>query len=264
MAQKFFTDLDAQSVNKIINLPSPTNSSDAATKGYVDSAVDGLKWKQSCRVSTVGSNLNLASPGATIDGITMASQDRVLVRSQSTGSQNGIYIWNGASTPMTRALDASTFAELEQAVVSVEEGTDANTTFRQTAVNGTIDVTTVTWVSFGTSAPTATETTAGIAELATQAETDTGTDDARIVTPLKLKNWSGAPKRFAQTFGDGSATSYTITHNLDTRDVTINVYPTSGQYDNIICDMQRPTVNTVVLVVTPAPASNSLRVVIVG
>jgi hypothetical protein len=264
MAQKFFTDLDAQSVNKIINLPTPTLSGDAVPKSYVDSAVEGLAWKDSCRVSTVGSSINLASPGATIDGVTMASQDRVLVRSQSTGSQSGIYIWNGASTTMTRALDASTFAELEQAVVSVEEGTDANTTFRQTAVNGTIDVTTVTWVSFGTSAPTATEATAGIAELATQAETDTGTDDARIVTPLKLKNWSGAPKRFAQTFGDGSATSYTITHNLNTRDVTINVYPTSGQYDNIICDMQRPTVNTVVLVVTPAPASNSLRAVIVG
>jgi hypothetical protein len=119
-------------------------------------------------------------------------------------------------------------------------------------------------VSFGTSAPTATETTAGIAEIATQPETDAGTDDARIVSPLKLKNWSGAAKRFAATFGDGSATSYTITHNLNTRDVVVNVFPTSGQYDNIICDVQRPTVNSVVLVVTPAPASNSLRAVIVG
>ncbi len=264
MAQKFHTDLDALSANKIINLPSPTNSGDAATKGYVDSAVEGLAWKDSCRVSTVGSNINVSSPGATIDGVTLASQDRVLVRSQTTASQNGIYIWNGASTPMTRALDANTFAELEQAVVSVEEGTDSGTTFRQTAVNGTIDSSTVTWASFGTSAPSATETNSGIAEIATQAETDAGTDDARIVSPLKLKNWSGAPKRFAATFGDGSATSYTITHNLNTRDVVVNVFPTSGQYDNIICDVQRPTVNTVVLVVTPAPASNSLRAVVVG
>ena len=264
MAQKFYTDLDAQSANKVINLPTPTNSGDAATKGYVDSAVEGLAWKDSCRVSSAASNINLASPGATIDGVTMASQDRVLVRSQTTASQNGIYVWNGASTPMTRALDANTFAELEQAVVSVEEGTDANTTFRQTAVNGTLETTSVTFVSFGTSAPTATESTAGITLLATQAKTDAGTDDASAVTPLKLKNWSGAPKRFAATFGDGSATSYTITHNLNTRDVVVNVFPTSGQYDNIICDVQRPTVNSVVLVVTPAPASNSLRAVIVG
>jgi hypothetical protein len=264
MARKFFTDADFQSTSKVVNLPAPTASGDAANKAYVDSAVDGLKWKQSCRVSTVGSNLNLASPGATIDGITMASQDRVLVRSQSTGSQNGIYIWNGASTTMTRALDANIFAELEQAVVSVEEGTDANTTFRQTAINGVIDVATVSWVSFGTSAPTATETTTGIAELATQAETDTGTDDARIVTPLKLANWSGRIKKVSANIGDGSATTYTVTHNLNSRDVIVRVFPNSGNYDDVEVDVQRTSVNDVALVFATAPATNAYRVVVIG
>jgi hypothetical protein len=194
----------------------------------------------------------------------MASQDRVLVRSQTTASQNGIYVWNGASTAATRSLDASTFAELEQAVISVEEGTDADSSFRQTEVNGTIDTDTVTWGAFGTSAPSASESTAGIAELATQAETDTGTDDARIVTPLKLKTWSSAPKRYAASFGDGSATSYTITHNLASRDLTVAIYRNSGSYDEIECDVEHTTTNTVTLVFATAPTSNQFRIVVLG
>jgi len=263
MARKFFTDIDMQSVSKVVNLPTPTAAGDAVPKSYVDSAVEGLAWKDSARVSTQG-NIDLSAPGATIDGITMASQDRVLVRSQTTASQNGIYIWNGASTAATRSLDASTFAELEQAVISVEEGTDADSSFRQTEVNGTIDVSDVVWGAFGTSAPSASESTAGIAELATQAEVDAGTDDARIVTPLKLKTWSSAPKRYAASFGDGSATSYTITHNLASRDLTVAIYRNSGSYDEIECDVEHTTTNTVTLVFATAPTSNQFRIVVLG
>lgn len=263
MARKFFTDIDMQSVSKVINLPTPTASGDAANKGYVDSAIEGLAWKDSCRVATQ-SDINLSSPGATVDGVTMASQDRVLVRNQTTQSANGIYVWNGAATLMTRALDASTFAELEQAVVTVEEGTDAGATFRQTQVNGTIDSSNVIWSSFGTVAPAASETTSGIAELATQAETDAGTDDARIVTPLKLANWAGRIRRYATNIGDGSATSYTITHSLNTRDVIVRVFPNSGDYDDVEVDVRRPSTTTCTLVFATAPASNAYRVVVLG
>ena len=100
MARKFFTDLDLQSVSKVINVPTPTASGDAVPKSYVDSAVEGLAWKDSARVGTQ-SNINLSSPGATVDGVTMASQDRVLVRNQSTQSENGIYVWNGSAVAMT-------------------------------------------------------------------------------------------------------------------------------------------------------------------
>jgi hypothetical protein len=263
MARKFFTDLDLQSVSKVINLPTPTAAGDAVPKSYVDSAIEGLAWKDSARVSTQG-NVNLTSPGATIDGITIASQDRVLVRSQTTTSQNGIYVWNGASTAMTRSLDASTFAELEQAVISVEEGTDADTSFRQTEVNGTIGSSAVVWSSFGTSAPAASETTAGVAELATQAEVDAGTDDARIITPLKLANYSGRIRKHVASFGDGSATSYVITHNFNTRDVTVAVFPNSGTYDDVEVDVGRTSVNEVTLVFATAPTSNAYRVVVIG
>jgi hypothetical protein len=263
MARKFFTDIDLQSTSKVINVPTPSAAGDAVPKSYVDSAVEGLAWKDSARVGTQ-SNINLASPGATIDGVTMASQDRVLVRNQSTQSQNGIYVWNGASTALTRSLDASTFAELEQAIITVEEGTDAGTTWRQTQVNGTIDVSNVLFTSFAAAAPAASETTAGIAELATQAEVDAGTDDARIVTPLKLANWSGRLRKVSTSIGDGSATSYVVTHNLNTRDVIIRVFPNSGQYDDVEVDVQRTSTTTATLVFATAPASNAYRVVVLG
>ena len=263
MARKFFTDLDLQSVSKVINVPSPTAAGDAGPKSYVDSAVEGLAWKDSARVGTQ-SNLNLSSPGATIDGVTMASQDRVLVRNQSTQSQNGIYVWNGAATALTRSLDASTFAELEQAIITVEEGTDAGTTWRQTQINGVIDTNNVIFSSFAAAAPAASETTAGIAEIATQAEVDAGTDDARIITPLKLATWSGRIRKYAASFGDGSATSYVVTHNLNTRDVTVVVFPNSGTYDNVEVDVGRTSVNAVTLVFATAPSSNAYRVVVIG
>lgn len=262
MAKKIFTDFDFQSISRVINLPSPSASGDGVPKSYVDSLVEGLAWKDSCRVATQA-NLNLSSPGATIDGITMASQDRVLVRVQGTDSQNGIYVWNGSSTAMTRSLDANTFAELEQAVTTVEEGTSAGSTYRQDQVNGTIDSSTVTWVTFGTAAPAASETTAGIAEIATQAETDTGTDDLRIVTPLKLATWSGRIKKYAVAIGDGSNTSYTVTHNLASRDVHVTVYNAST-YDEVITDVTHSTTNTLTIVFATAPSSNAYRVVVVG
>jgi hypothetical protein len=262
MARKIFTDFDFQSVSKVINLPTPSATGDAVPKSYVDSLVEGLAWKDSCRVATQ-SNLNLAAPGATVDGITMVSGDRMLVRSQTTTTENGIYVWNGDAIAATRSLDASTFAELEQAVTTVEEGTSAATAYRQDQINGTIGSSAISWVTFGTSAPAASETTAGIAELATQAEVDAGTDDARIVTPLKLATWSGRTKKYAVSIGDGSATSYTVTHNLNSLDVAVTVFANSGG-DEVITDVTHATVNTLTVVFATAPSSNAYRVVVVG
>lgn len=255
------TSLDFGGVRKIQNLPTPSAAADAATKGYVDSAVEGLAWKDSCRVATQA-NLSLASPGATIDGITMAANDRVLVRSQTAPAENGIYIWNGAATPMTRALDASTAAELEQAVVTVEEGTSASATFRQSSVNFTLDSGAVAWTGFGTSAPAATESTAGILEVATQAEADAGTSDTTALTPLKLANWSGRSRKMSQAIGDGAATSYTVTHNFNSRDVTVQVYRNSGNYDSVLVEVRRTSVNAVAIVFDTAPALNAYVVVV--
>jgi hypothetical protein len=104
----------------------------------------GSVWKDEVRVAS-SANLNTSSPGATIDGITLSNNDRVLLKAQTVASQNGIYVWTGAATALTRASDANAFGELEGAVVTVEEGTDAGSTWRQTQVGGTINSSDVVW-----------------------------------------------------------------------------------------------------------------------
>jgi hypothetical protein len=111
---------------KITSLADPTNAQDAATKNYVDSTAQGLDPKGSVRVATQA-NLNLSSPGSTIDGVTMVSGDRVLAKTQTAPAENGIYIYNGSATALTRATDANTTSNLTAgAFVFVEEGSDAN------------------------------------------------------------------------------------------------------------------------------------------
>lgn len=263
MAKTIEADFDFQNVARITNLPDATLPQHPATFAQLNALVEGLAWKDSARVSTTA-NLNLASPGATVDGITMVAGDRMLVRAQTSGLENGIYVWNGSAVAATRALDASTFPELEQAVVTVEEGTNAGSTFRQTVLNGTLGVTTITWAAFGTSAPSASETTAGVAEIATQAETDAGSDDLRIVTPLKLATWAGRVRKFSVAIGDGSATSFVCTHNFNSRSVLVGIYATGGVFDEPIAEIEHTSVNTVTVRFAIAPTSNEYTVVIIG
>ena len=93
------------------------------TKEYVDAVKVGLDFKDSVRVATTA-NLTIGGPGAAIDGVSLSSGDRVLVKNQSTASQNGIYVWNGAASAMTRATDADSDVEVTAGMfVFVEEGT---------------------------------------------------------------------------------------------------------------------------------------------
>ena len=99
----------------------PSADADVATKAYVDAARAGLDVKQSVRTATTA-NITL-SGAATIDGITMANGDRVLVKDQSTGSQNGIYVVN-TSGSWSRATDADSSAEVTAGMFTfVAEGT---------------------------------------------------------------------------------------------------------------------------------------------
>ena len=103
----------------------PTDDAHAATKGYVDAARSGLDVKASVRVATTAPVL-LASGlenGDTLDGVTLATGDRVLVKDQSTGSENGIYVVQ-ATGAAVRATDADVSAEVTAGMFTfVAEGT---------------------------------------------------------------------------------------------------------------------------------------------
>jgi hypothetical protein len=263
MSKSVLTNLDFNNQARAVGLLDPVAAQDAATKAYVDNAIEGLAWKDSARVATQA-NVNLASPGASVDGVTMAIGDRVLVAAQTTASENGIYVWNGAAVAMTRAVDASTFPELEQAITTVEEGTSAGVSYRQTAVNGTLGSTSVAWTVFGQASAAASTGTAGVIALATQSEVDAGAVTNKAVVPSTLAASVWAKKKFSANYGDGSQTQYTITHNLGTRDVQVVVYRNSTPWDEVLVDVERDTVNTVVIRHAGAPALNSYRVVVIG
>ncbi len=263
MAIPVKSDMDLGNVAKLKNVPPSALDGEVVVHQQLRAAIEGLAWKDSCRVATQG-NLNLASPGASIDGITMASGDRVLVRNQTDPIENGIYVWTGAATLMTRALDADTFDKLEQATVSVEEGSDGDTSWRQTATNGAVGTDAISWSPLGSSVPDASETTKGKIEIADQTETDAGSDDTRALTPLKLANWSGRKRKYTANLGDGSATQFDITHNFNTRDVQVTVYTNSGSYETVFCDVERTGVNAVRVTFAEAPSSNAYRAVVLG
>lgn len=248
---------------KITGLPAGTATGHAVEYDQFNAAIQGIRWKNSVRAASTA-NINLAAPGTTIDGVTMANGDRFMPKDQSTQTQNGIYIFNGAAAAATRSVDADTFLELESAIVGVEEGTaNAGTQWRQTQVNGVIGTNNIIFTSFQASAPSASETTAGIAEIATQTETDTGTDDLRMVTPLKLATWSKRKLKFTSAAGNGSLTQIDITHNLGTTDITFRVYVASSGA-TISCDATTTDGNTLRLNFVTAPTSSELKVVIIG
>jgi len=121
----------------ITGLGSPSASSDAATKNYVDNLVTGLKTRIITRVATTG-NINLTNAlenGDTLDGITLATGNKVLVKDQTDATENGIYdvVASGAAS---RNTDYNTVAELAGQLVIVQEGsTNADKIFLCTTDN---------------------------------------------------------------------------------------------------------------------------------
>lgn len=94
-------------------------------------------------------NVSLSTPGSTIDGVTLSSGDRVLLKDQTTASQNGIYTWTGASAALTRSTDLATATDFQFGfLVYVREGTTNASSywvFTQSAAM-TVGTTSVTFV----------------------------------------------------------------------------------------------------------------------
>lgn len=279
---------------KFTNHATPTAAGDVANKSYVDNKVNGTNWLGPVLCATT-SNITLSGE-QTIDGVT-TNASRVLVKNQSTASQNGVYVTGAGS--WTRASDMAAGADAANASMFIESGTtyaDTQWTCTNNTGSAVVGTDNLTFVQFGSGTGySADESTVHLAgttfsvksggitstQLAANSVTTTAITDANVttakiadanVTTDKLadgavtdaKLASTFCKKYAATIGDGSTTSIVVTHNLGTRDVTVETYTNSGNYDTRNVVVQRTSTNAITLVYGTAPALNSIRVVVIG
>lgn len=239
---KITNTFDANS-NRIVGLSEPTGAQDAATKNYVDAAAQGYKWKEPVRVSSTG---NLTLSGAqTIDGVAVAAGDRVLVRLQTTVSQNGIYVVSSGAWVRSTDFDAN--SEVLGASCFVSEGTSLGNTVWVMTTDGPI--------TLGTTALVFTQTNAGTSYTQGTGILISGNTIA-IDTAVTTRD-------IAATIGDGTATTLTVTHNLNTQDVVVSVYEAASRI-GVLTDWVANTLNTVQLTFSVAPATGQYRVTVAG
>lgn len=131
---------------KLTSLADPANAQDAATKNYVDTTAQGLDVKASVVCATTA-NITLSGL-QTIDGVTVAAGDRVLVKNQTTQANNGIYV--ASASAWTRSTDMDAWSEVPGAFTFVEQGTtQADSGWVCTAnAGGTLGSTAITWSQF--------------------------------------------------------------------------------------------------------------------
>jgi hypothetical protein len=331
-----------------LQVSAPVNDLDAANKSYVDAARTGLDVKASVRVATTAA-LSVTTDlenGDTVDGVVLATGDRVLVKNQTSGAENGIYVvqasgaavraadadsadkvtpgmftfveegtvnddagWvltnNGAITLGTTSLDFALFSVagtmlagdgLSKTGDILEVNVDAagaieiaadnlqikinpnfdglNTTTDGLALDSNVAGTGITFTAGVLSTDTIDLTSAtgnGVSGLLPIADggTNAGTEaEARntlaATTSTGLTTSTPALARVsAQTVGNSSDTTFSIVHNLGTRDVAVQVYD-SSTYDTVITDVVRTNTNQIDVSFSTAPGSGAYRVVVSG
>lgn len=211
----------SMNTHKITNLVDPTNAQDAATKNYVDTAVQGLDIKASVRGATTGSLaiasrtaqiLTITGAGLTLDtSVVIANGDRILVKDSTTGTgagawDNGIYVASGiggSSVTLTRATDSDSWLELPGAFVFIEEGTTLGDTGWVCTVSqgGTIGTTAVTFAQFSGAGSFTAGDASGI--------TGTGVYDATVGNKFTFRGIKAATNKVAIA--------------LSTKDITVDI-----------------------------------------
>jgi hypothetical protein len=270
----------------------PSLASDGANKQYVDSVASGLDVKTACIVASVA-NVTIATPGATIDGVTLVNGDRVLLKDQTDATTNGIYVFNGAASPMTRATDADADGEVKsglytfvsQGTVHASEGWILNTPNPITV--GTTSLTFVLFSAGGTDYVGTTDritvtgnqidiasTYLGQPTLTTVGTVTTGTWNA---TPIDIAHGGtgattaagaraalGTIGKYTATLGNGVATSFAVPHNLNSAAIGVEVWDIASG-TTVYVDIHRTDNNTVTVdgFGTP-PASNAFGVIVWG
>jgi hypothetical protein len=216
---------------QLTNLADPSGAQHAATQSWVLAQLaalsSGLVFKGAVRaVSTA--NINVASAPSTIDGVTPAANDVFLLTGQTTGSQNGPYVWASAGAAMTRPTNWDTTGEaVPGSMWVVQQGTFDNQLAIMSNDTFTLGSTTATFVFLNP---------------ASAADNDTG---------------------FAMDLPATSAgAAAAVNHNLGTKDVLVSVRRVASPYDEVDVNVTFDTTNQVNVRPDVAIASAEFRVVV--
>lgn len=151
-----FTGDQSMGGNQITSLGAPSAASDAATKQYVDNVAEGLKPKAAVRVASTanGALATAFENGDTVDGVVLATGNRILLKDQTAAEENGIYVVQASGAPV-RSTDFDSLSPIDEingAIVAVQEGTaNAGKIFVQTGVVTTIGTDPINFVFFNSS-----------------------------------------------------------------------------------------------------------------
>jgi hypothetical protein len=272
------TDLSLAS-HKLTNVTDPGSNQDAATKNYVDVLLAGIASGQVLKGAVraaVTTNVTISSPGSTLDGLTAANGEIFLLTGQSTGSQNGPYVFNGSGSAMTRATNWDTSAE---AVLGsywiVQAGTNADTFAL---------LTNDTAITLGTTTPTFTFRGAATSYLGGAGLTLTGTtfdvgqgtgisvgtDSVAIDTAVVPRKVIGIIPASTSGIFSISGAVVTINHALNNwcAALTLRYYTSPGGGNTsgalIESDDVASDANNIVLTLPSAPNANQYYVSVIG
>lgn len=259
--------------HKLTGVANGVSGTDAINLGQLQAAIAGVQWKAPVRAATTA-NGTLASAfanGSVIDGVTLATGDRILLKNQTSVGENGIRVVAASGAP-ARATDADSAAELLNAAVWVEEGTtNADSGWVATAnAPITVDTTDPAFVQFngissliaGTGLTKSGSTVNAVAG-ATPGSGGPGGGLVANADDLVIDK-DVVARKFSVDVGDGASTAIDVVHNLGTLDVLCQVYVKGTGGAMVEVDVKHKDTNTVTLTFAVAPTAAQYRATVLG
>lgn len=293
----------ALNAQRITGLATPIAVTDAATKGYVDATTLGLEFKTSVRAASTGlltlsgtqtvdgvslvagdRILALSQPAPATNGIyvvaagtwarspdantsaLMPSGTFVFVEEGTVNDNSGWVL--ATNNPITLGTTSLTFVQFSKAG-AYTAGNGLSLIGSQFSVVGTANRIVVS--GSGVDIDSA---YIGQSSITTVGTIGTGTWQGTPVavanggtsatTPAGARTNLGANGKYTTSIGDGTATSYTVTHSLGTKNVIWQLFDNTGTFDDAIPNVSRPTINTLTVSFSVAPAVNRWQIVVEG
>lgn len=262
MARKIYNGLDLVN-NRIVNVASPSLATDATNKQYVDNLINGQSWKAAVdAATTTNGTLGTAyAAGQVIDGYTLITGNRILLKNQTTTSDNGLYTVQATGAPL-RTGDGATGELLTNSTVRVNNGSvNADSAWTLTTT-GTITVgsTAQTWVRSDSGTPYSAGN--GLSLSSNTFSVNAGTGIIADGTSTRVDPTLIA-RKFSANIGNGSATSIAVTHGLSSTVVTYSIRDAStGAF--VDTDVTVTDSNTLTFLFASAPATNAFTVAVMG